>query len=59
MIRKYSQGLKVSRGWGFSSVVEHLPSKHKGLGSVFSSGGKKDKKKKVVDKVILKRGRVE
>jgi len=25
------------RGWGFSSVVERLPSKHKALGSVPSS----------------------
>ena len=24
------------RGWGFSSVVERLPSKHKALGSVLS-----------------------
>lgn len=28
------------RGWGFSSVVEHLPSKHKALHSVLSSGKK-------------------
>jgi len=28
-------------GWGFSSVVECLPSKHKALGSVPSSGEKK------------------
>jgi hypothetical protein len=33
-------------GWGFSSVVERLPSKHKALGSVLSSGKKKEKKKK-------------
>jgi hypothetical protein len=31
-------------GWGFSSVVEHLPSKHKALGSVLSSGKKKKKR---------------
>jgi len=30
-------------GWGFSSVVECLPSKRKALGSVLSSGGKKKK----------------
>jgi hypothetical protein len=29
------------RGWGFSSVVERLPSKCKALGSVLSSGKKK------------------
>jgi len=34
------------RGWGFSSVVEHLPSKHKALGSVPSSEKKRKKKKK-------------
>jgi len=28
------------RGWGFSSVVERLPSKRKALGSVPSSGKK-------------------
>jgi len=33
-------------GWGFSSVVEHLPSKHKAVGSVPSSEKKKEKKKK-------------
>jgi len=35
-------------GWGFSSVVECLPSKRKALGLVPSSQGekKKDKKKK-------------
>jgi hypothetical protein len=30
-------------GWGFSSVVERLPSKRKALGSVLSSGKKKEK----------------
>jgi hypothetical protein len=30
-------------GWGFSSVVERLPSKPKALGSVLSSGKKKKK----------------
>jgi len=34
------------RGWGFSSVVEHLPSKRKVLGSVPSFEKKKRKKKK-------------
>jgi len=29
------------RGWGFSSVVEHLPSERKALGSVLSSKKKK------------------
>jgi hypothetical protein len=29
-------------GWGFSSVVERLPSKRKALGSVLSSGKKKN-----------------
>ena len=33
-----------SRGWGFSSVVERLPSKPKALGSVLSFGKKKKKK---------------
>jgi len=35
----------ISRGWGFSSVVERLPSKCKALGLVPSS--KKKKKKKI------------
>jgi hypothetical protein len=35
-------------GWGFSSVVERLPSKCKALGSVLSSG-KKEKERKGVD----------
>jgi hypothetical protein len=30
-------------GWGFSSVVERLPSKCKALGSVLSSGKNKNK----------------
>jgi len=34
------------RGWGFSSVAEHLPSKRKALGSVPGSERKKKKKKK-------------
>ena len=33
-------------GWGFNSVVEHLPSKHKALGSVLSSGKKRIQKQK-------------
>ena len=36
-------------GWGFSSVVECLPSKLKALGSVLSSGKEKKKKKKTQD----------
>jgi len=32
---------KTKEGWGFSSVVERLPSKHKALRSVPSSGEKK------------------
>jgi len=38
-------------GWGFSSVVEHLPSKRKALVSVPSS--KKKKKKKRMRKGML------
>jgi len=38
---------KVSPGWGFSSVVERLPSKCKALGSVLSTRRKKKKKEKV------------
>jgi len=37
---------QVGRGWGFSSAVEHLPSKCKALGSVLSSGKKNKKKNK-------------
>jgi hypothetical protein len=33
-----------SESWGFSSVVEYLPSKHKTLGLVLSSGEKKKKR---------------
>jgi len=41
------QLLKVAPwGWGFSSVVERLPSKRKALGSVPSSKKKKKEKKK-------------
>jgi len=36
---------EFTKGWGFSSVVEHLPSKRKALGSVPSSEKKKEKKK--------------
>jgi len=41
-------GLKMCfpRGWGFSSVVEHLPRKRKALGSVPSQKKKKKKEKK-------------
>jgi len=35
------------QGWGFSSVVERLPSKRKALGSVLSSEKKKRKKKRM------------
>jgi len=37
-----------TRGWGFSSVVERLPSKRKALGSVRSSEKKKKEEKKKV-----------
>jgi len=37
-------------GWGFSSVVEHLPSKRKALGSVPSSEKKKTNKNKQTNK---------
>jgi len=37
------------RGWGFSSVVERLPSKSKALGSVPSSEKKKKKKKRKIN----------
>jgi hypothetical protein len=30
------------RGWGFSSVVEHLPSKYKALGSVLENKKQKN-----------------
>jgi hypothetical protein len=46
---QWRDGLVVKstcRGWGFSSVIEHLPRKWKALGSVLSSGKKKKKKKK-------------
>jgi hypothetical protein len=35
----------VRRGWGFSSVKEHLPGKCKALSSVPSTGEKKKKEK--------------
>jgi len=38
-------GFSSVGGWGFSSVVEHLPSKLKALGLVLSSEKKKEKKK--------------
>ncbi|EDL99635.1 rCG37968 [Rattus norvegicus] len=40
-------------GWGFSSVVERLPSKRKALGSVPSSEKKKKKKKKKTKRVCV------
>jgi len=39
-----------NRGWGFSSVVERLPSKRKALGSVPSSEKKKKKNQKQTKK---------
>jgi len=47
-VRKQAEQALKSRpgGWGFSSVVERLPSKRKALGSVPSSEKKKKKKKK-------------
>jgi hypothetical protein len=36
---------KLLGGWGFSSVVERLPSKPKALGSVLSSRKKKKKRR--------------
>jgi hypothetical protein len=48
---------KKSRGWGFSSVVECLPSKPKALGSGLSSRKKKKKKRKK-KKEKVKRGPV-
>jgi len=46
---------KDIRGWGFSSVVERLPRKHKALGSVPSSGKKKRKQKKKKKKTFKKK----
>jgi len=47
IIRQFGSELKrQSRGWGFSSVVEGLPSKCKALGSVPSSEKKKKKIKR-------------
>jgi hypothetical protein len=42
------------QGMGFSSVVE--PSKHKALGSVLSSGGKKEKEVCFTEMLSLHRG---
>jgi len=44
--RQCEAGKEALRGWGFSSVVEHLPSKRKALGSVPSSEKKKDNERK-------------
>jgi hypothetical protein len=41
--RKVADRKEVLQGWGFSSVVEHLPIKCKALGLVFSSERKKKK----------------
>jgi hypothetical protein len=41
-------------GWGFSKVVESLPSKHKALGSVLSSGKKKKDKIKSSSSKLIK-----
>jgi len=38
--------MNLGRGWGFSSVVERLPSKRKALGPVPSSEKKKKEKEK-------------
>jgi hypothetical protein len=38
----------VGWGWGFNSVLEHLPSKHKALGSVLSSEKKKNRENKQI-----------
>jgi hypothetical protein len=43
------------RGWGFSSVVEHLPSKHKALGLVLSPEREKKKKKNKITRTQHKR----
>ena len=45
-LRQEIRGVTLGVGWGFSSVVECLPSKRKALGSVLSSGRKKKKKKR-------------
>jgi len=49
---------KEKGGWGFSSVVERLPSKRKALGSVLSSRKKekKKKRKKEKDRYVLSKG---
>jgi hypothetical protein len=36
---------KETRGWGYSSVAEHLPSTHKALGSIPRAALKKKRKK--------------
>jgi len=41
--------------WGFSSVLEPLPSKHKALGSVLSSKKKKKKRKRKKERRKKKR----
>jgi len=44
--RRFPQLRFLPLGWGFSSVVERLPRKHKALRSVPSSEKKEQKKKK-------------
>ena len=39
--------LEANPGWGYSSVVEHLPSIHKGLGSIKSIIKKQTKDKNI------------
>jgi hypothetical protein len=38
-------------GWGYSSVVEHSPSKRNALGAVLSSGKKKRQNNKMIEKL--------
>lgn len=40
---------KTQEGWGFNSVVEHLPTEYKVLGSPLNSKGFKKKKKTKID----------
>jgi len=44
---------KILGGWGFSSVVERLPSKRKALGSVPSSEKKKKKERKTLELLLF------
>jgi hypothetical protein len=40
VLKKKKPKIKQVPGWGFSSMVERLPSKHRALGLVLSSRGK-------------------